>query len=311
MAVRIRNSLREKGRISLKRDSKLTPDPGRVSLKRDSKPVPNRNSKVVSRPARERRELRIPWHALRIFFSNVGLMCLLFFFIAGVSYSLVYVHSYITSSSYFTLKVLEIQGNSRLSSKEILEISRLASGANNLRISLSAVEETIAKNPWVKEISVKRVLPDKLMIGVTENEPVFWVPEDGVLYYADAKGSKIAPVKTGQFASLPTLEVEEGAGDNRQALPELVKSLQASQLPLGMTSVSWVRLSSARGVEVYMEDSRLKLIIGLEDWRQNLIRLGETLTDLGNRGELDQVREIKAQGSNVWVEKSPVPAVTS
>lgn len=290
---------------------KATREKNRLSLSRDSRSGPGRNSRVASRPARTAQDLHIPWQGIGSIFSGVGIICLLLFFIGAVSYLLVYMHSYVTSSSYFTLKLLEIQGNSRLSSKEILEISHLGNGANCLKVSLTAIEEAMAKNPWVKEVSVKRVLPDKLTIGITENEPVFWIPNDGVLYYADAQGRKIAPVKTGKFASLPTLEVEEGAEDSTRALPDLVKSLQESRLPLGMTSVSWVRLSASRGVEVYMEDSRLKLTIGIEDWLPNLNRLAETLTDLGKRGELGQVREIKAQGSNVWVEKSPAPAVQS
>lgn len=284
-------------------------DRSRLTLTRDSKAGPGRNSRIASRPAREPRQIHIPWHGIGSFFSNAGIICFLIIFIAGVSYVLLYTHSYITSSSYFTLKVLEIQGNSRLSSKEILEISRLADGANCLKISLTALESAITKNPWVKAVSIKRVLPDRLAIGVTENEPVFWITEGGVLYYADARGNKIAPVRAGKFASLPTLEVEEGAETSTDALPDLVKSLQESHLPLGMTAVSWVRLSAARGVEVYMEDSRLKLTIGLEDWLRNLNRLGKTLTDLGSRGELGQVREIKALGANVWVEKSPKAAV--
>lgn len=296
MAMKSRRAAKEKSRLSLTRDSRAGP---------------GRNSRISSKPARVPRELHVPWQGIGSLFFNAGIICLLLIFIAGVSYLLIYMHAYVTSSSYFTLKVLEIQGNSRLSSKEILEISRLADGANCLKISLTAVEEAMAKSPWVKEVSVKRVLPNKLTIGITENEPVFWIPNEGVLYYADAWGRKIAPVKTGKFASLPTLEVEEGAEEAAKALPDLVKSLQESRLPLGMTSVSWVRLSAARGVEVYMEDSRLKLTIGTEDWMSNLNRLGETLTDLGKRGELGQVREIKAQGSNVWVEKSPASAVQS
>ena len=277
-------------------------DAPRLSLTRDNKASPQKNSRKEIRPPRE---ISIPWAGIAGFFVSAGILCILLLFIAGVSFGLLYSYRYVTSNAYFALKTLEIKGNSRLSSKEILEMTRLRDGGNVLAMSLDFVEEAVARSPWVEEVSVKRVLPGKLEIGVREKTPVFWLLHGGSLHYADSWGRLIAPVKPGIFASLPALEVEAGAEDATSALPDLVKSLKESHLPLNMTSVSWVRLSSARGVEVYMEDSRLKLTVGLEDWLPNLSRLGRTLTDLSRRGELGEVREIKAQGANVWVEKTP------
>lgn len=309
MALTPRNTKREKGKLKLTRDNRR--DRARLSLTRDNRPTPGKNSRTVTKTPRATREINIPWRRIGGFFSSAGIICFLVLFVAAVSYTLIYSYASATTSSYFTLKVVEIQGNSRITSKEILEIAQLADGANSLNVSLRNIEEAMSQSPWVKDVSVKRVLPDKLQIGITEKEPVFWRLRDEVLFYADAQGNVIAPVKPGKFASLPSLEVDEGAEQATSALPDLVTSLQESRLPLRMTSVSWVRLSAARVVEVYMKDSHLKLTIGLEDWLPNLKRLSKTLSDLGSKGELSQVREIKAQGSNVWVVKSPPPAVQS
>jgi cell division protein FtsQ len=65
-----------------------------------------------------------------------------------------------------------------------------------------------------------------------------------------------------------------------------------------------VRLSAARAVEFYVDDRRLKISIGLEEWLSNLNRLGKVLADLRRRGEMAEIREIRAQGANVWVGKS-------
>jgi cell division protein FtsQ len=285
----------------------------RLNLVRDNKSAPARNVRIESRPTknirmepRPARTRSFPWRRLGGVCLGVGVMCFLVLFIAGVSFGLLYSYKDLTTNSWFALKTLEIHGNSRVSSKDILEITGLDHGANLLALRLDQVENTVIRNPWVRGVSVKRVLPDKLVIGLEEKTPVFWVLHSGSLHYADAWGSPIAPVKAGKFASLPALEVESGAEDATRALPDLVKSLQESQLPLSLASVSWVRLSASRGVEVYLEDSRLKLTIGLEEWLPNLRRLGKTIRDLSQRGELADVREIKAQGANVWVEKSPV-----
>jgi cell division protein FtsQ len=165
------------------------------------------------------------------------------------------------------------------------------------------VEKALKAHPWVEEVSVKRILPGTLIIGIKEKTPVFWTLHNDVLHYADAYGRIIAEVMPGHFASLPALEVEAGAEDSASALPDLVKSLNDSRLLAGLGAVTLIRLSAARGVEVYIDDARLKMTIGLEDWLANLKRLGLVLADLTRRDELSGTREIRAQGANVWVEK--------
>lgn len=265
---------------------------------------PGRNSRVEQKI---RRTITVPWRGLTHFFGTTIFLSFLLLFVVAVGFGLLYSYRSLLSGEYFALKTLEIQGNSRLSSREILEAADLQDGANTLALSIDAVEEALARNPWVEEVSVKRVLPGTLIIGIREKTPAFWVQHEGALYYADAYGRHIAPVIPGRFASLPTLEVEPGAEDSTAALPDLVKSLQESRLSLSPASISMVRLSSARGVEIYVEGASYKIFIGLEEWLQNLQRLGLTMADLSRRGELDLVRIIRAQGANVWVERhSPV-----
>ena len=279
----------------------------RVSLTRpDSKGVAARNSRREPKKVKPKRErhFSVPWRGIGRCLATGAAMSGLLLFLVGVSVGLMYGYRLLTTSAYFSLTTVEIQGNSRLGSREILESVDLEEGANILALSIDAIEETLSLNPWVEEVSVKRVLPGTLVIGVKEKVPAFWLLHEGKLHYADALGRIIAPVEPGKFASLPMLEVEPGAEDATAALPDLLKSLKESHLPLNLASVSWVRLSAARGVEVYVDDRRLKISIGLEEWLPNLNRLGKTLADLGRRGEMPDIREIRAQGANVWVEKA-------
>lgn len=273
----------------------------RLVLNRAGNAAPGRNSRREAKAPR--RKLPIPWQGIRQCFATGGVITVLALFIGALSFGLVYTYRSLVSGEYFALKTLEVQGNSRLSSKQILEIAELTQGANTLALSIDAVEQALSLNPWVEKVSVTRVLPGGLIIRIREKTPAFWVLHQGALHYADAFGRIIAPVIPGKFASLPTLEVEPGAEEATAALPDLVKSLGDSQLPLNLASVSLVRLSAARGVEVYVEETRLKISIGLEEWLANLQRLCRTLDDLIRRGELRDIREIRAQGLQVWVEK--------
>lgn len=226
---------------------------------------------------------------------------------AGLSFALLYGYRFLTRSPYFALKSIVIEGTFRLASREVLEIAGIASGRNSLDLSLDQMERRIAANPWVAKVSVKRVLPDGLRIVVQEWEPRFWVQYEGELWYADIYGERIAPValpggeNKGAFSTFPKLEVASGAEDLAPLLPELVRGLTDARLAVDMAAVSMIRLSYGRGVEVHFETSRLVISLGQEDLKANITRLQAVLADLSRRGELPRVREVRADGPNVWV----------
>jgi cell division protein FtsQ len=249
------------------------------------------------------RSFSIPWRSAGRCLSAAAIAIALLVFVAGISFVLTYGYRLLTTSSYFAVTTVEIRGNSRISSREILEVADLVKEGNILALSIDAIEDDLFRNPWVEELSVKRILPGTLVIGVKEKVPAFWLLHEGKLHYADILGRIIAPLEPGKFASLPMLEVESGAEDATAALPDLLKSLKESRLPLNVASLSWIRLSAARGMEIYIDDRNLKISIDLEEWLPNLERLSRTLADLERRGEMSSVREIRTQGSNVWVEK--------
>ena len=275
----------------------------RVPLKRPGSRGRGNTPVKKTRPQAPRRPISLPWRGISSSLTLAAMFCGIAILLAGVTFSLIYGYRAMTTGAYFSLKNIEIQGISRVASREVLEIAGINNGGNTLALSISDVENALLQHPWVREVSIRRVLPDTLIVTVCEKDPAFWKLEDGVLVYADARGKAIAPVVTENFTSLPTLEVEPGAEEAMRGLPDLVKSLRDSELPLDMQSISWVRLSAARGVEVFVEDTRLQISIGLEEWLLNLQRLGRTIADLKGRGELSRVRSIKAEGSSVWVEK--------
>ncbi|GHV52215.1 hypothetical protein FACS1894206_00590 [Deltaproteobacteria bacterium] len=180
-------------------------------------------------------------------------------------------------------------------------------GMNALLVSLDTVERKLGENDWIEKVSVKRIFPDGFAIRIKEKEPRFWLRRDGILYYADAVGHLITEVSPGRFASLPTLEIEPGAEDMANRLPELMASLAKVRFAIGAAGISRVRISPARSVEIFLAKTRVALFIGEESWSENLLRLAVVLEDMARRGEIKDVEEVRVHGSGVWVRKR-IPA---
>ncbi|MBO4301284.1 MAG: FtsQ-type POTRA domain-containing protein [Desulfovibrio sp.] len=226
-----------------------------------------------------------------------GLVCVL----VGMCYSSLWLYNKAVTSDFFVTRHIDVSGNVRLSREMVLEYGGVHEGDNCLAVSIAKVEMNLRQTPWVEEVSVKRLLPDRFVIKLKERMPSFWIQRDGVLYYANEKGEIIAPVESRNFLSLPTLHVFAGAEGDIPYILRLVQGMKQGVLPMEMGAISSITLSPGKGIEVYMEDREMRLSISTDDWDGNIVRLGMALGDLARRHELRQVREVRSVNGNVWV----------
>lgn len=221
--------------------------------------------------------------------------------LGGVCIISLWLYGMATTSDFFSTKHIDVAGNVRLTREMVLQYGGIKEGDNCLAVSISRVEQQLRLTPWVEEVSVKRLLPDKFIIRLKERLPSYWVRKDDVLYYANEYGEIIAPVESKNFLSLPTLQIEDGLEEAKPYLARLMKDMQKGVLPVEFGSIASVTVSSANGIEIYLEDREMRLSVAIDDWNGNLHRLGIVLGDLARRQELKIVREVKAVNGNVWV----------
>lgn len=278
-----------------------------LSLKKKKQARNSYRKEKVSRWA-ALRSVRFPlpkWRMSRGGLVNVLTVCALLIFVAvvvtGVCSLSLWLYGKATTSDFFATTHIDVTGNVRLSRDMVLKYGGLSEGDNSLSVSITEMERKLRATPWVEEVSVKRLLPDRFIIRIKERMPSFWVHKDGVLYYANERGELIAPVESENFLSLPTLSVESGGEDAIPFLGRLMEDLNSGSLPVESGAIASVTLSPARGVEVYLEDREMRLSIAIDDWSGNLARLGATLGDLARRQELRNVRDVRAVHGNVWV----------
>ena len=237
------------------------------------------------------------WRALKIL-TILSIFGIISFYAVKFSID---IYDRVISSDYFLINSIDISGNNNVTDEEILAAAGVAVGQNNISVAIEDVEAALEKNPWMERVSVKRVLPDILEIIVQERVPKFWILENGVMCYADQYGQAIVPVGNVPVQSLPVLEIETGGEIFCSRLPEMLSVFDRSGLPLSVQSASWLKLTRAGGLEIFLEDSNLHLGLGAEDFSNNLVRLSLVLRDLNRRGELPRARQISAYGSQVFV----------
>ena len=244
---------------------------------------------------------RLPHGSIMSVLALGGLLLTVASVVVGVCALSLWLYGKATTSDFFATSHIDVSGNVRLSRDMVLQYGGIREGDNSLSVSITEMERRLRSTPWVEEVSVKRLLPDRFVIRIRERMPSFWVQRNGTLYYANDRGEIIAPVESENFLSLPTLLVENGGEDAIDYLGRFMADLNSGSLPVEAGAIASVTLSASRGVEVYLEDRELRLSIATDDWSGNLARLGVTLGDLARRQELKNVRDVRAVHGNVWV----------
>ena len=225
-------------------------------------------------------------------------------FIVIISIGLLFSYRFITNSSFFAVQKIQISGNVRLEQDDVLNLAHLKSGDNSIAVNISEIEYKLLRSPWVHSVSVKRQLPGNLAITIKEREPRYWMRQENRIVYADEKGNPIDYVGTYKFASLPFLSVDAGTEHLLQRLPQLLAELDSSGLPLASQNAAWIKLSLSGGITLFLESENILLSIGVENWTSNLRHLVATIDDMKRRSEFTNIRSIKAEDRNVWINTS-------
>ena len=227
------------------------------------------------------------------------------FLLFGAAYGAFKAWRFCLTSDHFAIRDITVSGNSQVKTPEILRICGLEKGANSLAVSVQEAEQNLMKNPWIESVNIRRELPGAFHVSVKERVPLFLARKHDRLYYVNAQGLLIAPVDTRSFRSLPLLELGPGGDEALPLVAAFVEQFRNMGFPFGFKQISWVRLSAAKGFELYVESRRLHLAVGLEQWQNNLRRIASVVSDIDKRKETVMVSSIRAADGQVWMTKNP------
>ncbi len=123
----------------------------------------------------------------------------------------------------FAVKTVELEGASRFSVPYILQAAAVANGTPILDVDLAQVRQRVEKVGWVKSVRVLRLLPDALVIAVSERPRLAVWQNAGRTMVVDPDGQAIPEADPGLFVDLP-LVVGDGANQAAAAILPLITS---------------------------------------------------------------------------------------
>jgi len=208
--------------------------------------------------------------------------------LAGLlAFVMVYAYNFALCADYFQLKHVTVRGCKRISEEEIKDLAGISLPLNILTANLEKMERAIEENPWVRNASVGREFPDRLVIEVTERDAVALLKKGSDLYVVDRDGVVFKKFEAVDSADVPVLTGFYRDGDLRRDLLgktfTFLDYLSGSDHFPRIWNVSEVYVDDVCDFSV-VTDNHLFLNLGFEDYEKKLKRLKKVMADLARRG---------------------------
>ena len=147
---------------------------------------------------------------------------------------------------------IEISGNRYVPTEAIVEKFSADMGRSVVRVPLTDRRKALESLPWVEQAAVQRVLPNRLLVSITERTPVAYLRSAGDISLVDSHGMILErpsegefrfPVVSGLVESMPT-----DAREQRMNLfVQFMREIESAQ-PGADDHISEVDLSDAADV---------------------------------------------------------------
>jgi len=125
--------------------------------------------------------------------------------------------TFIFSSNFYNIEEVIIKSNDCLSEDEIFYKSGIQLGENIFKLDLKKSKDFLMQEPWIKEVEIKRVIPNKIIISIKERKPA-GIVHIGEEYFSSTKEGIV----------LSKIDIPEG----KFGLP-LVLGLELDEIKIG------------------------------------------------------------------------------
>lgn len=178
------------------------------------------------------------------------------------------------TSDELAVREILVEGTARTTPEAVRAVLQPFFGRNLVDLALDDVAKTAMRDPWVKEATVKRILPETLRVSVTERTPGALALVRGLVYVVDDGGFVMGPAGPELPYDLPLLVgLDAHKGKDREAIlargVAFLMRLNAA-FPAWTRGISEVDLSQSDRVVVTRLEGGPQILLDPEQIDRNL-----------------------------------------
>ena len=139
-----------------------------------------------------------------------------------------------TAEAGLSVQTVMVSGRERTDRQSLIDALGIEIGEAMLALDIALARERIAVLPWVRDVTIERQLPDRLVVTLVERRPLALWQNDGEISVVDAEGHVIDGARPSEFARLLLVVGQDAPGHAAQLLavmervPELRRRVAAA-----------------------------------------------------------------------------------
>jgi cell division protein FtsQ len=184
---------------------------------------------------------------------------------------------------------------------EVKTLLAVYMGVGFFNLDVSQVRAQLESHPWVARAEVKRVWPNRLSLGLTEEVAIARWGQDKLL---NQQAKIFIPAQIGTMESLPLLSGPEGS---QPIVMQQYQILNQLVFPVGLR-IEQLSLNDRLSWELDLADG-VKIVIGKTNVREKIKRLME-IYDTQIRNDIAVIERIDLRYSNGFTVKKKQQDIT-
>ena len=179
---------------------------------------------------------------------------------------------YLMLSPIFNIKNIIVEGNSSISSEQIISLSKVQKETNLFKVSNKDTTASIKENPYVKSVEIRRKLPDTITFVITERVATYMLEYGGSYAYIDNQGyileisantkeglAKIVGYETVQDEIVPGNRLCENDLEKLNTVLRITTSAKTNQFDSLITSIN---IEDSNNYKLYLDTEQKTVYLG-------------------------------------------------
>jgi len=202
-----------------------------------------------------------------------------------------WIYLHLLEDPLFQVKEVELRGGRRITEKELFSLMSIKGRMNIFSVNLREIGERLGGHPWIEEIKMIKIFPNKILIEIEERRPIAIIQLDEP-YYIDKKGMIFPPmgdIDGYNYPFLTGLSREFLTKDPSTANHLIMKAIELLDIferekVLPMKEISEIHVDRIFGINCFIKDEGIEVKMGWDQFDEKLRRLPIILSDIQKRG---------------------------
>ncbi|MBF0507145.1 MAG: FtsQ-type POTRA domain-containing protein [Nitrospirae bacterium] len=186
------------------------------------------------------------------------------------------------AKQFLVVREIVFIGNHHLKNEELTAICRIKKNGELFGVSGRDIYLGLEQSPWVRDAVVRKELSGRVLVKVTEREPVALLNMNDKLFLIDNEGFVLEQMKEGTILLLPVIKGIDPVRDG-ETYTEAVRFVKVLHDKRVVSYQGDAEITGRRPEDITLKIDKMDIKVGMGDFEKKLARLAFVRDEIQKR----------------------------